>query len=55
MLKSVKHEKVFYNLWAWSMYSHLSYDIASGSEITSCNKIAKPLVVYTFTGNVMMS
>ena len=26
----------------------------SGSEITPCNKIDKPLVVYRFTGNVMM-
>ena len=33
----------------------LSYDVASGSEITPCNKICKPLVVYRFTGNVMMS
>ena len=33
----------------------LSYDIASGSEITPCNKIDKPLVVYRFTGNVMTS
>ena len=33
----------------------LSYDVASGSEITPCNKIDKPLVVYRFTGNVMMS
>ena len=32
---------------------HLSYDVASGSEITPCNKIGKPLVVYRFTGNVM--
>ena len=31
----------------------LSYDAASGSEITPCNKIDKPLVVYRFTGNVM--
>ena len=30
----------------------LSYDVASGSEITPCNKIDKPLVVYRFTGNV---
>ena len=29
--------------------------IASGSEITPCNKICKPLVVYRFTGNVMTS
>ena len=33
----------------------LSYDVASGSEITPCNKIDKPLVVYRFTGNVLTS
>ena len=33
----------------------LSYDVASGSGITPCNKIAKPLVVYRTTGNVMTS
>ena len=33
----------------------LSYDVASGSEITPCNKIDKPPVVYRFTGNVMTS
>ena len=33
----------------------LSYDIASGSEITPCNKICKPLVGYRFSGNVMTS
>ena len=33
----------------------LSYDAASGSEITPCNKIDKPLVVYRFTGNVIAS
>ena len=33
----------------------LSYDVASGSEITLCNKIDQPLVVYRFTGNVMTS
>ena len=31
------------------------YDVASGSEITPCNKIDKPLVVYRFTGNAMTS
>ena len=36
-------------------YIHLSYDVASRSEITPCNKICKPLVVYRFTGNVMTS
>ena len=34
---------------------YLSYDVASGSEITPCNKICKPLVVYRFSGNVMTS
>ena len=28
---------------------------ASGSEITPCNKIDKPPVVYRFSGNVMTS
>ena len=36
-------------------FTILSYDVASGSEITPCNKIVKPLVVYRFTGNVMTS
>ena len=31
----------------------LSYDVRSGSEITPCIKINKPLVVYRFWGNVM--
>ena len=31
-----------------SRESLLSYDLASGSEITPCNKIDKPLVVYRF-------
>ena len=35
--------------------SYLSYDVASGSEITPCNKIDKPLVVYRFKGKVMTS
>ena len=33
----------------------LSYDDASGSEITPCNKNDKPLVVYRFLGNAMTS
>ena len=36
-----------------SNLSCLSYDVACGSEITPCNKIDKPLVVYRFSGNVM--
>ena len=33
----------------------LPYDVASGSEITPCIKIDKPLVVYRFSANVMTS
>ena len=36
-------------------YQYLSHDVASGSEITPCNKINKPLVVYRFMGKVMTS
>ena len=36
-------------------YHDLSYGVASGSEITPCNKIDKPLVVYRLSGNVMTS
>ena len=36
-------------------YTIYHYDVASESEITPCNKIDKPLVVYRFTGNVMTS
>ena len=32
---------------------HLSDDVASGSEITPCIKIDKPLVVYRFSRNLM--
>ena len=38
-----------------NFYQILSYNVASGSVITPCNKIDKPLVVYRFTGNVMTS
>ena len=37
------------------LLSYLSYDVASGSDITSCININKPLVVYRFSGNVMPS
>ena len=37
------------------MKTALSHDVAPGSDITLCNKICKPLVVYRFTGNVMTS
>ena len=38
-----------------SIMFNLSYDVASWSEITPCNKICKPLVVYRLTGNVITS
>ena len=62
--KSVKSENCvtivvfvlrFLVLYCAVIYSFLSYDVASGSEITPCNKICKPLVVYRFTGNVTTS
>ena len=31
----------------------LSYDVASMAEITPCNKLDKPLVIYRCLGNVM--
>ena len=34
---------------------NLSHDVASESDITPCNIIDKPLVVYRLTGNVMTS
>ena len=33
----------------------LSYESAPGTEITPCNKIDKPIVVYGFSRNVMTS
>ena len=46
--------KIIYD-YSSSVQFNLSYDVASGSEITPCNKIDKTLVVYRFTGNVMTS
>ena len=48
--------RLYLQNWTYSIYKYeLSYDVASGSEITPCNKIDKPLVVYRFTGNVITS
>ena len=41
--------------YVFDINRYSSYDLGSGSEITPCNKIDKPLVVYRFTGNLMMS
>ena len=45
----------FYLFSSTRFITSLSYDVASGSEITPYNKIDKPLVVYRFSGNVMTS
>ena len=39
--------------WKDTKYPILSYDVASGSDITPCIKIDKPVVIYRFLGNVM--
>ena len=41
--------------WCIFQKIYLSHDVASGSDITPCNKIHKPLVVYRFSGNVTTS
>ena len=46
LVAGIQNEKVYFSL---------SYDVASGSEITPCNKSCKPLVVYQFMGNVITS
>ena len=50
-------EAVVFEDWKYifDINQYISYDAGSGSEITPCNKIDKPLVVSRFTGNVMMS
>ena len=42
-------------LYKGGIEKSLSYDVASGSEITPWNKIDNLLLVYKFTGNVMTS
>ena len=37
------------------IYLSLSHDVASESDITLCNKINRPLVVYRLSGNVLTS
>ena len=48
-------EEVVCNAVSPTKKCKLSYDVASGSEITPCNKIYKPQVVYRFLGSVMTS
>ena len=37
------------------LYDILPHNVASESEITPCNTIDKPIVVYRFSGNAMTS
>ena len=45
----------FAKLWCGKKMVTVNNDLMSGSVITPCNKIDKPLVVYRFLGNVMTS
>ena len=45
---SIFNRTLSLNVVSGTQYTLLSYDVASGSEITTCNKIDKPLVVYKF-------
>ena len=53
-MSSIFHQKCLY-IFKLPAEISLSYDVTSGSEITPCNKIDKPLVVYRFSGKVMTS
>ena len=47
----VSHARLKINMYraiSTYLYLLLSHDVASRSDITPCNKIDKPLVVYTF-------
>ena len=49
------YENILEKGFSSGVYISLSYDVASECEITPCNKIDKPLVVYRFSGIVMAS
>ena len=50
------HSTNYFILYFVSMdFGTTSYDVASWSEITPCNKIDKPLVVYRLPGNLLTS
>ena len=42
-------------IFLFTVNNAIYHDVASGSDITLCNKIDKPLVVYRFSGNIMTS
>ena len=51
--KGHNSDKFELGLYFTMLYHSLSYDVASESEITTCIKIDKQLVVYRLTGNFM--
>ena len=55
ILNIIKYTNCSKNSELNGKYLCLSYDVASGSDITLCNKICKPLVVYRLTESVMTS
>ena len=53
--KEIRYTRLLFIYCIMTIITYLSYDVMSGSEITPCNKIHKPPVVYRFLGNVMTS
>ena len=53
--KDNRVSKTYFPYFVKTIKLCLSNDVASGSEITSCNTIDKPLVVYRLSGEVMTS
>ena len=50
MLSTYALKETGYFFWRWRLHIHenFSHDTASRNDVTSCNKIDKPLVVYRF-------
>ena len=51
-LKTVNPDELASTVKIQTFYNFLSFNVASGSEITPCIKIDKPLVVYKFSSNI---
>ena len=49
-----KEDQLILNYNFFINFNHMT-SVKWGSEITPCNKINKPVVVYRFTGNVITS
>ena len=55
IVSSTMLDGVSYLLLYSIYYCSFSHDVASWGDITSCYKIDKPLVVYRFTSNCVMT